>query len=189
MKALEDVRIIDLFFERDETAIRYVSEKYGNRLRSLSHSIVKDMQTAEECENDTYVEAWNSIPPHSPKEYLYAFLARITRHVSLNCCRERSRLKRSAYICELSSEMEQCIPSPDDCECRIDDLIFADVINKFLASQNTEKRNIFLRRYWYMDSIADISKRYGYSESKVKATLFRSRNQLREHLEKEGYIL
>ena len=77
---MEDVRIIDLFFERDETAIRYVSEKYGNRLRSLSHSIVKDMQTAEECENDTYVEAWNSIPPHSPKEYLYAFLARITQN-------------------------------------------------------------------------------------------------------------
>ena len=189
MKALEDVRIIDLFFERDETAIRYVSEKYGNRLRSLSHNIVKDMQTAEECENDTYVEAWNSIPPHSPKEYLYAFLARITRHVSLNCCRERSRLKRSAYICELSSEMEQCIPSPDDCECRIDDLVFADVINKFLASQNTEKRNIFLRRYWYLDSIADISKRFGCSEWKVKTMLFRIRNQLRKHLEKEGYIL
>ena len=186
---MEDDIIVELFLKRDEQAIKLVSDKYGKRLRNISFGILNDEQASMECENDTYVEAWNSIPPHSPKEYLYAFLARITRHVSLNCCRERSRLKRSAYICELSSEMEQCIPSPDDCECRIDDLVFADVINKFLASQNTEKRNIFLRRYCYMDSIADISKRYGYSESKVKATLFRSRNQLREHLEKEGYIL
>ena len=114
MKALDDTKIIDLFFERDETAIRYASEKYGNRLRSLSHSIVKDRQTAEECENDTYMEAWDTIPPHEPRSYLYAFLARIIRHLSLNCCRDRSRLKRSAFICELSAEMEQCLPAPDD---------------------------------------------------------------------------
>ncbi len=189
MKALDDLKIVDLFFERDETAIRHTSEKYGKRLRSLSHSIVQDFQTAEECENDTYVEAWNTIPPHCPKEYLYAFLAKITRHISLNCCRDRSRLKRSAYIYELSAEMEQCIPAPDDCECRIDDMVFADIINKFLASLPLEKRNIFLRRYWYLDSIADISMRFGCSESKIKTTLFRSRNQLREYLEKEGYTL
>ena len=79
MKALDDTKIIDLFFERDETAIRYASEKYGNRLRSLSHSIVKDRQTAEECENDTYMEAWDTIPPHKPRSYLYSFLARIIR--------------------------------------------------------------------------------------------------------------
>ena len=84
MKALDDTKIIDLFFERDETAIRYASEKYGNRLRSLSHSIVKDRQTAEECENDTYMEAWDTIPPHEPRSYLYAFLARIIRHSYAN---------------------------------------------------------------------------------------------------------
>ena len=123
MKALDDTKIIDLFFERDETAIRYASEKYGNRLRSLSHSIVKDRQTAEECENDTYMEAWDTIPPHEPRSYLYAFLARIIRHLSLNRCRDRSRLKRSAFICELSAEMEQCIPAPDDVQCRIEDKV------------------------------------------------------------------
>ena len=189
MKALDDTKIIDLFFERDETAIRYASEKYGNRLRSLSHSIVKDRQTAEECENDTYVEAWNSIPPHSPKEYLYAFLARITRHVSLNCCRERSRLKRSAFICELSAEMEQCIPAPDDVQCRIEDKVFADAINEFLSRLDEEKRNIFVRRYWYLDSIASISERFALSQSKIKTTLFRCRNELRKYLEKEGYSI
>ena len=186
---MDDRKIVELFLERDESAIQHTSKKYGRRLRSLSQGIVQDLQTAEECENDTYVETWNSIPPNEPSNYLYAFLARIIRHISLNCCRDRSRLKRNAYICELSTEMEQCIPVPDDCECQIDDVALKDVINGFLASLDAEKRNIFLRRYWYLDSIADISKRFGLSESKVKTTLFRIRNKLREHLKKEGYTL
>ena len=186
---MDDEKIVDLFWDRDESAIRYTTEKYGERLRFLSYGIVEDMQTAEECENDTYVEAWNAIPPHAPREYLYAFLARITRHISLNCCRERSRLKRSAHICELSAEMEQCIPAPDDVACRIDDLVLGEAINGFLRMLDEEKRNIFVRRYWYLDSIADISTRFALSESKVKTTLFRCRKQLREHLKKEGYTL
>lgn len=189
MKTMGDGEIVELFLRRDESAIQHASEKYGRRLRSLSLGIVGDRQTAEECENDTYAEAWNAIPPNEPRDYLYAFLARIVRHISLNCCRSRGRLKRKAYICELSAEMEQCIPAPDDCECRISDMALSDAINGFLASLGTEKRNIFLRRYWYLESIADISKRFGLSESKVKTTLFRSRIQLREHLEKEGYII
>ena len=186
---MDDRKIVELFLERDEAAIQYTSEKYGRRLRSVSHGIVQDLQTAEECENDTYVEAWNSIPPHEPSNYLYAFLARIVRHISLNCCRDRGRLKRNAYISELSMEMEQCIPSPDDCECRLDDVVLKDVINGFLVSLDAEKRNVFLRRYWYLDSVADISKRFGLSESKVKTMLFRIRNKLRGYLKKEGYTL
>ena len=186
---MDDRRIVELFFERDESAIHYTSEKYGRKLRSLSQGIVKDLQTAEECENDTYTEAWNSIPPSEPKDYLYAFLARIIRHISLNCCRNRSRLKRNAYLCELSAEMEQCIPAPDDCECRMDDMALREAINAFLGTLSTEKRNLFLRRYWFLDSIADISARFALSESKVKTTLFRCRNMLRNPLEKEGYTL
>lgn len=189
MTDLEDQSIVDLFFERDETAIQYTSEKYGSRLRALSLGIVQDWQTAEECENDTYAQAWNSIPPHSPGEYLYAFLARITRHISLNCCRDRNRLKRQAHICALSAEMEQCIPAPDDSACRLDALALSEAINGFLRTLDAEKRNIFVRRYWYLDSIADISKRFALSESKVKTTLFRCRRQLREYLEQEGYTL
>lgn len=186
---MDDNTIVELYLCRDETAIKHTSEKFGVRLRTLAYGIVNDSQTAEECENDTYMEAWNVIPPHEPKTYLYAFLARITRHISLNCCRERSRLKRSAFICELSVEMEQCIPAPDDVECRIDDMALRDAINGFLSTLNEEKRNIFIRRYWYLDSIAAISKRFAISQSNVKTILFRSRNQLRKCLEQEGYTL
>lgn len=189
METLDDFRIADLYFERNELAIFYTSEKYGSRLRRLSHNIVRDMQIAEECENDTYIKAWNSMPLHSPKEYLYVFLARITRHLSLNCCRNRGRLKRDAFVCELSAELEQCIPAPDDFQCRIDDSEFAEALNTFLTSLNAEKRQMFLRRYFYMDSIEDISKRFECSDSKVKTTLFRCRGKLREFLEKEGYTL
>ncbi len=184
---MDDERIVELYLLRDEAAIRYTAEKFGKRLRVLSGRIVGDQQTAEECENDTYLEAWNRIPPHEPGGYLYAFLARIIRHISLNCCRDRSRLKRRAYICELSAEMEQCIPGPDDVECRIDDLAFGEALNGFLGSLDEEKRNLFVRRYWYLDSIAELSGRFAFSESKVKTTLHRCRRQLREHLEKEGY--
>ncbi len=184
---MEDERIVELFLARDEAAISQAAEKYGKRLRSLSYGIVSDMQTAEECENDTYLEAWNAIPPHEPRTYLYAFLARITRHISLNCCRDRHRLKRDAQICELSAEMEQCIPHPNDAECLMDEILLGDAINKFLGVLDEQKRNIFVRRYWYLDSIADIAKGFGLSEAKVKITLFRCRNRLRDFLEKEGY--
>lgn len=186
---MDDNQIVELYLLRDETAVKLTTEKFGSRLRSLAFRIVNDRQTAEECENDTYMEAWNTIPPHEPRSYLYAFLARITRHISLNCCRDRSRLKRSAFVCELSAEMEQCIPAPDDVACRVDDMALGEAINGFLNTLAEEKRNIFIRRYWYLDSIADISKCFALSESKVKTTLFRCRNQFREYLEKEGYTL
>ena len=189
MKALEDNQIVELYLLRDEAAVRQTAEKYGSRLRALADGIVADRQAAEECENDTYMQAWNTIPPHEPRSYLYAFLARITRHIALNFCRDRSRLKRSAFISELSEEMEQCIPAPDDTQCRIDDMALSEALNGFLSSLDEEKRNIFVRRYWYLDSIADISERFALSESKVKTTLFRCRNRLREHLKKEGYTL
>ena len=131
---MEDTGIVELYLLRDESAIQETAEKYGGRLRALSFGMVRDWQTAEECENDTYLEAWNSIPPHEPRNYLYAFLARITRHISLDCCRKRGRLKRRAYISELSAEMEQCIPAPDDMECRIDDIVLGQAINEFLGT-------------------------------------------------------
>lgn len=186
---MDDNKIIDLYLLRDEAAIKLTTEKYGSRLRSLAYGIVKDRQTAEECENDTYMEAWGSIPPHEPRDYFYAFLARIARHIALNWCRDRSRLKRNAFICELSAELEQCIPTSDSVERSIDDMALRNALNDFLSKLDAEKRNIFVRRYWYMDSVADISKRFALSESKVKTTLFRCRNKLREYLCKEGYAL
>lgn len=186
---MDDNEIVNLYFERDEDAILHTKEKYGSRLRLLSYRIVNDTQIAEECENDTYVQAWNSIPPNEPRSYMYAFLARIIRNLSLNRCRNQNRLKRNASICELSEELEECLPSPDDVEGKIDDMAFSAVLNKFLGELSEEKRNVFLRRYWYTDSISDISKRFDFSETKVKTILFRCRNKLREYLEKEGFTV
>ena len=184
---MDDREIVKRYLARDESAIRETAGKYGARLRSLALGIVRDAQTAEECENDTYLEAWNSIPPHEPGGYLYPFLARITRHLSLNRCRDRDRLKRSAHLCELSAEMEQCLPAPDDAACRLEENELREAINGFLAKLPEEQRNLFLRRYWYLDSISDIARRYGLSESKVKSSLSRSRQALGEQLRKEGY--
>ena len=184
---MDDNRIVELYLTRDESAVFHTAEKYGSRLRSLAYGIVRDHQAAEECENDAYMEAWNAIPPHEPKKYLYAFLARITRHIALNFCRRRGQLKRSALISELTAEMEQCLPAPEDTQHRMDDLALGEALNRFLGQLSEEKRNIFIRRYWYLDSIADISKRFGLSQAKVKTTLFRCRSLLRERLEKEGY--
>lgn len=186
---MEDEKIVELYFERNESAIDKTAEKYGKRLRAVSDGIVRDIETAKECENDTYMEAWNIIPPKEPKTYLYAFLARIIRNISINCCRKKNALKRSAFICELSSEMEECIPSPDDFDCRIDDMVFAEAMNSFLGRLDEEKRKIFVRRYWYADSVQEISKKLLLSESKVKTVLFRTRKKLREFLEKEGYTI
>lgn len=186
---MDDEKIVSLYLCRDENAIQLTSCKYGYRLRALAYGITEDPQTAEECENDTYLQAWNSIPPHEPYHYLYAFLARITRHVALNRCRDRERLKRSAHICQLSREMEQCIPAPDDTACRVEEAVLREAINQFLSTLSEERRNIFLRRYWFLDSISAISGRYGISESKVKTILFRCRNQLRSYLQKEGFPL
>ena len=184
---MDDEKIVELYLKRNEEAISRTSEKFGKRLQKLSFGITEDFETAEECENDTYLEAWNRIPPHEPKSYLYAFLARISRHLSINRCRERERLKRKAFLCELSAEMEECIPSPDDMDCKIDDMVFAESINGFLRNLSEEKRNIFIRRYWYLDSVFEISKQFSLSESNVKTTLFRLRKNLKEYLEKEGF--
>ena len=137
--------------------------------------------------NTTHIWKHGTASRRMSQNYLYAFLARITRHIALNCCRDRARLKRSAFLCELSREMEACIPSPDDMDSRIDDMMLREILNGFLGGLPEETRNLFIRRYWYLDSIADIAERFALSESKVKTTLFRCRRQLREHLEKGGY--
>ena len=186
---MEDERIVELFLARDEAAVRRSAEKYGLRLRGLALSIVGEQQTAEECENDSYLAAWNAIPPNEPRGYLYAFLARIVRNIALNRCRDRERLKRDAFVTELSREMEECIPAPDDLESRMDGLALEEALNGFLGTLGEEKRNVFLRRYWYLDSVEEIAKRFGISQSKVKTTLFRVRKRLREYLEKEGYTI
>lgn len=186
---MDDGQLVELYLQRDQEAIRLSAQLYGARLRALAQGIVGSPQTAEECENDTYWAAWRAIPPHEPRGYLYAFLARITRHLALNRCRDEQRLKRGGTVYQLSAELEQCIPVPDDCLCRLDELALEQALNGFLAGLTAQKRWLFLRRYWYMDSIADISRRSGLSQGRVKTGLFRLRQQLRDYLVKEGYEL
>lgn len=186
---MEDHQIVELYLQRDEAAIHHTAQRYGLRLRGISYGIVQDHETAEECENDTYLQAWNTIPPNRPHHYLFAFLARIIRHISIDRCRYQQRIRRSAYIQELSAELQCCVPGPDDTERAMDAIALGQIISAFLRQQPEVARQVFIRRYWHLDSIGDIAGRFGMSQSKVKSMLFRCRNALWNHLEKEGYTL
>lgn len=181
---MEDDEIVELFLARDETALGKTAEKYGKRLRTIALRVCGDMTAAEECENDTYLKAWDSIPPHEPRTYLFPFLAKITRCTALDRVKKDARSRAS----ELTSELENTLPSPNDVEGRLDGKLLSEAISRFLRTQSDEKRNIFLRRYWFMDSVSEIAKRYSISAGKVKTVLFRTRIALHEHLKKEGFI-
>lgn len=183
---MEDFQIVELFLQREEEALSQTKTKYGKRLRSLAFGMVQDLQTAEECENDTYLQAWNAIPPHEPKTYLYPFLARITRHIALDHCRRNNTQKRSAQIIQLSTELEQCIPASGNTEFQMEQERVQAVLNDFLRGLKSIQRKVFLRRYWYLESIEEIAQYFGFTQSKVKSMLYRIRNKLRNNLEKEG---
>ena len=186
---MEDAKIVELYLQRDESAISSTAEAYGTRLRQISMNIVCDSRTAEECENDTYLQAWNTIPPNEPRNFLFAFLARIIRHISIDCCRYRERLCRAGYVQELSAELQCCIAGNEDVESRMDAIVLGESISAFLRTQPVLIRNVFIRRYWYLDPIEKICRRYSISQSKAKSILFRCRNNLRIHLVKEGFTL
>lgn len=183
---MEDQKIVELYFKRDENAIRQTQRKFGKRIINISKNITGSAFTAEEVENDTYLRAWENIPPTDPAAYLFAFLARIARNLSISVCRERSALKRNAVLVELSDEMAECLPSGCSVEQDTEANMVMELINEFLFSKSEDKRNIFMRRYWYLDSVSDIAKRFGLSESNVKTTLYRLRNELREYLSEQG---
>lgn len=186
---MEDDKIVQLYLNRDETAISQTFEKYGSRLRAISFGITNDRETSEECENDTYLETWNRIPPSEPKDYFYAFLAKITRALSIDRCRERTRLKRDSYIVELTAELEMCIPTVNDVADDVETKLLGEAISRYLYTLSDEKQVMFMRRYFYLDTVSEIAKRFSSSDSKVKTTLFRVRNELRDYLIKEGYTL
>ena len=180
---MEDESIVDLYLKR---ALSATSEKYGKRLTMLANRVTADEFMAEECVNDTYMEAWNTIPPNEPRTYLYPYLARITRHISLNRCEKEHAKKRNGNFVDIGEELGQCIAAPDNTESVVDDITLKASINTFLSSLDEEKRNIFIRRYWFFDEISVLSERFGYSESKIKSLLMRLRGKLREQLEKDG---
>ena len=184
---MEDSMIVDLYWNRDDSAIKMTADKYGAKLLHLAENMLRVAEDAEECVNDTYLRTWNSIPSNRP-EHLFGYIAKICRNLALNHIERMNTKKRSADVMELSAELEMCIPSPDD-ERREDSERIAEALSSFLKQLPEEQRLIFMRRCWYSDSIAAVAKRYEISESKVKTTLFRVRSKLREHLEREDIAL
>jgi RNA polymerase sigma factor (sigma-70 family) len=186
---LNDSKIVELYLSRNESAISQTAHKYGFRLRRIANNILNNNESAEECENDTYLEAWNLIPPNEPRTYLFAFLGKIIRHISIDMCRRNSAKKRYAIFCELTQEMHECIPGNSDVMREVEVNALTESIDTFLEACSLEQRNVFVRRYWFFDTISEICKLYGYSQSKVKTMLFRMRKELQIHLEKEGYTI
>ena len=180
---MDDKSIIELYFRRDENALRQTKELYGERLRALAYRILQSREDAEECENDTYMKAWASIPPQKPQHF-FAYLAKICRNTALNMAEKQKAEKRSAVIVELSDELSECLPDKRSFEDTAEQEL-GEIISEFLKTLSKENRIIFVRRYFLSETISDISKALGISESKVKSSLFRTRNKLRDYLSKE----
>lgn len=186
---MDDNKIIDLYWELSEVAITETADKYGRYCHYISYNILHNAQDAEECVNDTYLGAWKSMPPQRPNK-LSAFLGKLTRNLSLNRFKQYTAEKRGFGQTELVlSELEDCIPAPNDIEQETDERILVEAIDRFLYGQPKIKRDVFIRRYWYMSAIRDIAEQYDISESKTTSMLFRLRNELKLLLEKEGIVL
>lgn len=185
----DDSGIVELFLERNEQALIFAARKYGASLRKIALAVLGDESDAQECENDAYLKAWNSIPPNEPRTWLLPYLSKLVRETAIDHLRKEQAKKRAAQFTELTQEIESSLPSLNDVETEVDGALLSAAISAFLRQQPLQKRNIFLRRYWYMDSVAEIAKRYSVSEGKVKTVLFRLRGDLKDHLKREGYLL
>jgi len=181
--------IIDLYFNRNEKAVDETAKKYGNYCFTISNNILKNESDAQECVNDTYLKAWNNIPPTKPLK-LGVFLGRITRNLSLDRYKFNRTKKREGSEFELLlTELEECISGDLTVEAEVDSNYTVEIINEWLLSQLPINRNIFVRRYWHAESIKDLVNNFGVSESKIKSILFRMRKNLKVHLEEEGVEL
>ncbi len=184
---MDDNEIIGLYIARDEKAIAETSAKYGGYLKTVALNVTGDDADAEECVNDAYIQAWNSIPSDPPYGYLKIYLCRLARHAALDVCRKRSADKRSAVITGITEELEQCVSDGSDAQTELESRELGKLINAFLKKQKPLYQAVFIRRYFQTESVADISKKLGLSQSKTKSIMFRMRNKLKEYLESEGY--
>lgn len=184
---MEDARIIDLFWQRSEEAIRQTELRYGGRLYQLADRILNDSEDSQECVSDTYYKTWQTIPPQRPT-YFFAYMAKICRHIAFGILDRRQAAKRRADIVSLSPELEMCIPD-NRRAAQLEGEEIGQALSRFLMAQDQESRLIFLRRYWFAESTQEIALRYGITQSKVKTRLHRTRAKLREFLEKEGISL
>lgn len=181
---MEDREILALFQQRDQRAIPALEERYGARLRALALRLLGCPQDAEECVSDTYLAAWNAIPPEEPV-YLFAYLAAICRNKALTYLEREQASKRRGELVALTEELEQCIPDRQR-EREADSRELGEALGCFLAGLGEENRRFFLRRYWYAESVKEVAKHCGATESRVKMSLHRTRKKLRVFLQEEG---
>lgn len=186
---MDDKPILDLYWARSENAISETANKYGRYCHYIAFNILGSNEDSEECVNDTYLKAWETIPPRRP-DRLSAFLGKITRNLSLDRYKYYTANKRGhGQVSVVLDELLECVPQIGSEERMVDDLVLTEALNRFLASLQAEARNIFMRRYWYLSSVKEIAADFHISESKVKMSLSRSLNKLKTLLEKEGIIL
>ena len=182
---MEDQAIVALYWERSEQAIAETEKKYDRYLEKIAHNILNNLEDSRESVNDTYLAAWDSMPPHRPA-VLSTYLGKLTRRISIDCFRGRTRAKRvpSQYAMSLE-ELGECVSTEEIVNVKL----LADAIGMFLRLQSDEARNLFIGRYYYLDSLKEAAAYCGMSESKAKSLLFRTRIALKEYLEKEGFSL
>lgn len=187
---MDDAAIVELFWQRQERAIAETKTKYGAYCHAIARRILDDARDAEECVNDTYLGAWNAMPPHRPGR-LDTFLGKITRNLSLKRWRHRSAAKRGSGEVALSlDELEECVfAQTGDIGEHVEAEELACAIDAFLGGLSADDRRMFVCRYWHFDSVADIAERFGFSQSKVKMSLKRTRDKLANYLEQEGVKL
>lgn len=182
---MEDGKIIELFWNRDQRAIDETSVKYGGMCVQIAGNILQSKQDAEECVNDTYFELWNVIPPTLPRIFL-AFVAKVTRNLALKRIEYLFAKKRTVDVAVSFSELNGCVPKIDYEDVVVNELALRSCMENFLCSLSEQNRYVFLRRYFYFDSVSEIAKKLHVSESAVKSSLLRSRKKLKTVLESSG---
>lgn len=186
---MQDEAIVALYWQRDESAIRETQDKYGHYLTKIAYNILSDLEDSMESVNDTYLHAWNSMPPHRPS-ILSSYLAKITRRVSIDIFRRHNRQKRQASQYALSlSELTECLSNGNTTEETTDVHLLAKAISSYLRSLPEEPRTLFIARYFFLDSLKESASLCHMTESKAKSMLHRTRQGLKTHLQQEGFIL
>ena len=186
---MQDHEIIDLYWNRSHSAIDQTAQKYANYCYSISNRILHNHEDAEECANDTYLKLWELLPPNRPACFT-SFIGKIVRNLALNRWKSYNTQKRGfGQITFALSELDECISTGDTVDKSIDESLLTESINRFLNMQSAESRIIFVKRYWYLYGIDEISKQCNCSQSKIKSNLFRTRNKLKIHLEKERFFI
>lgn len=185
---MQDDILVSLYWKRNEMAIQKTEQIYGRYLTKIAYNILADWEDSKECVNDTYWKAWNSIPPHKP-DVLSSYLAKITRQTSIDLFRKRKSTKRkmSEYAISLS-ELDDCLSAGNSTEQKISQHLLAEAINDYLSSLSAEARDVFIGRYYFMDSIQEVAAYYHMSIPKTKSMLYRIRAGLRTYLEQEGFF-